>query len=226
MREDVDIVRKSVRRKFEVRLASGSAKIAMLDLGFPGLSLPLGTSMPARGVFILEYVPGTPDLEVDEAGVTATLLFGGKPFRAHVPWLAIAGMSEVSAPDRLVVDTRRDNDLPGALKIDRSLVERLLSEFCTMRVYLGCHPLVSGIPESSLPEGWSIGQRDLCLEYGLDMPKPISDLVCEDGGIRATLSFDCEPHLTFVPYDAIAAIRCRGLRSSSRSLPRRGLTSV
>jgi len=57
----------SIRRSFEVRLASGSAKISLLDLGFPGLILPLGTEMPARGVFILEYVPGTPDLAVESA---------------------------------------------------------------------------------------------------------------------------------------------------------------
>jgi hypothetical protein len=42
--------------------------------------------------------------------------------------------------------------------------------------------------------------------YGLNLPNPIPDLTCDQQGIRATLSFNQTPHLTFVPWAAVLCI--------------------
>jgi hypothetical protein len=42
--------------------------------------------------------------------------------------------------------------------------------------------------------------------YGLNMPNPVRDLTCDDLGIKAILSFNQEPHETFVPWSAVLAI--------------------
>ena len=47
------------------------------------------------------------------------------------------------------------------------------------------------------------------LEYGLDQVRPIPDLDIGPLGIRATLSFQCEPVGTFVPWDAVVAMVMR-----------------
>lgn len=44
------------------------------------------------------------------------------------------------------------------------------------------------------------------LDYGLTLPVPILDLEVTDEGIRATLSFNREPHKTFVPWTAVLNI--------------------
>ena len=46
----------------------------------------------------------------------------------------------------------------------------------------------------------------MLLEYGEDMPIPIEDLVIDDEGIRATLSFSQESCGTFVPWSAVYVI--------------------
>jgi hypothetical protein len=43
-------------------------------------------------------------------------------------------------------------------------------------------------------------------EYGLNMPNPIADLLYDNVGIRATLSFNQKPYITFVPWKAVWAI--------------------
>lgn len=52
--------------------------------------------------------------------------------------------------------------------------------------------------------------------YGLNLPNPIHDLVCDDLGIKAILSFSQEPHETFVPWKAVLAIvlKYRGIAVS------------
>jgi hypothetical protein len=42
--------------------------------------------------------------------------------------------------------------------------------------------------------------------YGLNQPVPIPDLVIGIEGIRATLSFGRQPHMTFVPWIAVGAL--------------------
>lgn len=44
------------------------------------------------------------------------------------------------------------------------------------------------------------------LTYGPALPVPITDLKLEEGGIRATLSFNRTPMETFVPWDAVWAV--------------------
>jgi len=46
----------------------------------------------------------------------------------------------------------------------------------------------------------------LSLRYGYNLPIPIPDMSVEEGGVRATLSFDRTPHATFVPWSAVYAI--------------------
>jgi stringent starvation protein B len=48
--------------------------------------------------------------------------------------------------------------------------------------------------------------RQLLLQYGDNMPIPIPDLVVNDEGITATLSFSRMPHRTFVPWSAVYMI--------------------
>lgn len=49
----------------------------------------------------------------------------------------------------------------------------------------------------------------LFLEYGLDMPIPIKDLVVDDRGISAVLSFDFVQTKTFVPWEAIGTLNVK-----------------
>lgn len=196
----------SIRRYFEIGLAAGLVTVGILDLDFPGLCLPPRTRMPERKILLLEYRPETPDLIVDDAGVTATLTFEESSYLTRVPWLAVDGIEGASSSDVRSV-TRRGNDLSSEVsRIDKEFVEKLLADFRTIRVYMSYHPEVTGVPDSFLPSGWVCGERVLCLAYGFDMVVPIPDLTCEEKGIRATLSFGGQPYLTFVPYEAVEAI--------------------
>jgi hypothetical protein len=44
---------------------------------------------------------------------------------------------------------------------------------------------------------------DSILQYGRDMPRPISDLTTTDQGVTATLSFSGAPQPTHVPWPAV-----------------------
>lgn len=46
------------------------------------------------------------------------------------------------------------------------------------------------------------------MQYGRNMPIPISDLEVTEEGISATLSFSRVPHRTYVPWTAVYAISC------------------
>ena len=64
----------------------------------------------------------------------------------------------------------------------------------------------------------SLAGKTQTLVYGLDMPKPISDLVIDDAGIHATLSFGgLGWHKTFVPWEAVLGLRCEGERPKQRT---------
>lgn len=59
-------------------------------------------------------------------------------------------------------------------------------------------------------EGLALPVEAPCaLHYGLDMPRPITDLDVGPLGIRAVLSFSCTPVATFVPWEAVLAIVLR-----------------
>lgn len=88
--------------------------------------------------------------------------------------------------------------------IDRKSLFTTLLQKTNVYVFIFPHP------ELQVPEGLGF---PLTLEYGLNMPNPISDLALEEKGIRATLSFNRTPILTFVPWRSIGAIGgCNPLR--------------
>jgi len=49
-------------------------------------------------------------------------------------------------------------------------------------------------------------QPQVVLQIGLNMPIPIYDLVVDDDGVAATLSFSRTPHYCFVPWDSVFAL--------------------
>lgn len=48
-----------------------------------------------------------------------------------------------------------------------------------------------------------LGQAHLRLDYGYGFTPPIPDLVIDDAGIHATLSFNRVPFATFIPWSAV-----------------------
>jgi stringent starvation protein B len=53
-----------------------------------------------------------------------------------------------------------------------------------------------------------LDNRHLVLQYGRDMPVAIPDLLVDDDGIFATLSFSRTPHETFIPWSAVYIVAC------------------
>ncbi|MBN2577009.1 MAG: hypothetical protein JXP73_20775 [Deltaproteobacteria bacterium] len=51
-------------------------------------------------------------------------------------------------------------------------------------------------------------QAHLVLQYGRNMPIPITDLEVTEAGVSATLSFARVPHRTYVPWSAVYAVSC------------------
>jgi stringent starvation protein B len=51
-------------------------------------------------------------------------------------------------------------------------------------------------------------QAHLVLQYGRNMPIPITDLEVTDEGVSATLSFARVSHRTYVPWSAVYAVSC------------------
>lgn len=51
-------------------------------------------------------------------------------------------------------------------------------------------------------------QAHLVLQYGRNMPLPITDLEVTEAGVSATLSFTRVPHRTYVPWSAVYAVSC------------------
>ena len=69
-------------------------------------------------------------------------------------------------------------------------------------VYVQLDPRRQGV---DLPEFLRQEPR-LVLQYGYNMPVPIHDLVIDDEGIKATLSFRRVSHATLIPWSAVFAI--------------------
>jgi stringent starvation protein B len=51
-------------------------------------------------------------------------------------------------------------------------------------------------------------QAHLVLQYGRNMPIPITDLEVTEDGVSATLSFTRVSHRTYVPWSAVYAVSC------------------
>jgi hypothetical protein len=62
-----------------------------------------------------------------------------------------------------------------------------------------------GAPDVEIPAFLSVEGVQVFV-YGLAQSNPIPDLVIGVEGIRATLSFGREPHMTFVPWTAVGAL--------------------
>lgn len=51
-----------------------------------------------------------------------------------------------------------------------------------------------------------LGEAHLRLDYGYGLVPPIPDLVIDDSGVQATLSFNRQPFATFIPWSAVYLI--------------------
>ena len=95
----------------------------------------------------------------------------------------------------------------------REAFEKALAYYYEVRVVVAPHASLV-LPADILPRP---GEAGIVLVYGLDMPKPIEDLTIDDTGILATLSFGgLGWHKTFVPWDAVLGLRCKGQRSKQK----------
>jgi hypothetical protein len=84
---------------------------------------------------------------------------------------------------------------PSKQEIMLALLER--SE---ARVHLDARRPGVSLPDRLLSSG------NVRLDYGYTLQPPIVDLVVDDRGIQATLSFNRAPFLTFVPWSAVFLI--------------------
>jgi hypothetical protein len=103
----------------------------------------------------------------------------------------------------------------------RETFEDLLARFADVRLaFVGHERLVVPAPVVP-PEGTA-----QVLSYGLDMPVPILDLVVDDSGISATLSFSHSPFKTFVPWEAVVGVWGHGEVSEAPAKPARPKLSL
>lgn len=108
-------------------------------------------------------------------------------------------------------------------KIDKAFFESLLADYWTVKIFLCHHPDVK-VPDLIKPAGWGPeGAIPICLEYGLDMPNPITDMRITDEGISATLSFNWVPFETYVPWESVNLITLGDPRPKVRPKPKLGL---
>jgi hypothetical protein len=103
----------------------------------------------------------------------------------------------------------------------RLAFEKLLSEFTEVRVAFVWHERLV-VPASVVP---AAGNANV-LSYGLDMPTPIPDLVVDERGISATLSFSRTPCETFVPWEAVVGVRGYGEVAARPAKPARPKLSL
>jgi stringent starvation protein B len=76
----------------------------------------------------------------------------------------------------------------------------LRAGWASLHIDARCSGVVVPAPFSS--------QAHLVLQYGRNMPIPITDLEVTDEGVSATLSFARVPHRTYVPWHAVYAVSC------------------
>jgi stringent starvation protein B len=76
----------------------------------------------------------------------------------------------------------------------------LRAGWASLHIDARCSGVVVPAPFSS--------QAHLVLQYGRNMPIPITDLEITDEGVSATLSFGRVPHRTYVPWHAVYAVSC------------------
>ena len=90
-----------IPNKKQVLLAFLERGVAMvhLDARRPGVKVPLQHREEAHLRLNLCYRYRIPDFEIDDAGVQATLSFGGQPFLCVLPWQSIFGITSQANGD-------------------------------------------------------------------------------------------------------------------------------
>lgn len=88
---------------------------------------------------------------------------------------------------------------PKMLKTKASSLKELLRTHHSVYVHLDSRKDRVLVPKN-------LRQPQLALHLGLNLPVPIKDLMIDDKGWHATLSFDRSPFTVFVPWDAVFAI--------------------
>lgn len=78
----------------------------------------------------------------------------------------------------------------------QAIFEGMLTQEPVVVIYLDARKPGVDVPEH-------LKTRCLGLEYGLNMPVPIPDLVSDEHGITATLSFARASEKTFIPWSAV-----------------------
>jgi hypothetical protein len=110
-------------------------------------------------------------------------------------------------------------ETPSSVK--KSNFEGLLARFADVRVAFVRHERLVVPASVAPPEGAA-----QVLSYGLDMPVPIPDLVVDDSGVSATLSFSRSPFKTFVPWEAVVGVWGHGGESEPPARPARPKLSL
>jgi hypothetical protein len=116
----------------------------------------------------------------------------------------------------LLVGRATTSDPSSNTVTKREAFEKCLADFYEVAVFVQ-EDLGADLPANVWRKNPDVSGRFCCLRYGVEQPKPIPDLEITDDGIRATLSFSCEPVKTFVPWDAVAGIVGDGERPKQRA---------
>ena len=107
----------------------------------------------------------------------------------------------------------------SALTIGAESFNLFLGRYYSVYLYVRSDPEVV-VPDYLRTPEWLAGEGHVVLEYGLDMPVPVDDLVVDARGVAATLSFSRVPCHTFVPWGAVVLGRGSGVRSATPTKPK------
>jgi hypothetical protein len=95
----------------------------------------------------------------------------------------------------------------------KEIFERSLADYYSVNLAVFYTPEVV-LPEFLRTPEWKAKADIVRLEYGLDMPVPITDMVVTDDGVAATLSFSRVPCSTYVPWKAVMGLAAEGKRET------------
>jgi hypothetical protein len=101
----------------------------------------------------------------------------------------------------------------------KSAFELALVEYPLVSVFVRPHPKLV-IPSFAARTN---DDEVVRLDYGLNLPVPIDDIIIDQEGISATLSFNRVPYPTFVPWEAIVTMGAAPREPALRPKPKLGL---
>lgn len=93
--------------------------------------------------------------------------------------------------------------------INKEIFEKALENYAVVHLMVMYHEMVV-LPEIVKSPEWYDRKQAIHLEYGLNMPVPITGLRIVPIGVEATLSFQRVPFHTFVPWKAVVAMSLDG----------------